>query len=73
MAEATAEKKPRTNPIQFIQQVRAEAKKITWTTRQETTLSTIMVFVMVVIAGIFFFFTDLAIRSLISWLLSFAS
>jgi preprotein translocase subunit SecE len=45
-------------PIEFIKQVRAEAKKVTWPTRQETMTSTVAVFIMVVIASIFLFLAD---------------
>jgi len=48
----------KTTPIQFLQQVRQEVAKVTWPTRKETTVSTIMVFVMVIIAAIFFFIVD---------------
>ena len=46
------------NPIEFLQQVRAETRKVTWPTRRETTTSTIMVFIMVIIAAVFFFLVD---------------
>ncbi len=46
------------SPARFIQEVRHEASKVSWPTRKETTLSTIMVFVMVVLAAIFFFLVD---------------
>ena len=42
------------SPFKFMQEVRAEAQKVTWPTRKETTITTIMVFVMVAIASIFF-------------------
>jgi len=48
----------KTTPFQFFQQVRQEVAKVTWPTRRETTISTIMVFVMVIIAAIFFFVVD---------------
>ena len=48
----------RTNPAQFIQQVRAEASKVVWPTRRETMLTTVMVFIMATIAAIFFFLVD---------------
>ena len=48
----------RTNPAQFIQQVRAEASKVVWPTRRETMLTTVMVFIMATIAAIFFFLID---------------
>ena len=57
-AAATAPKK-RTPPLQFAQEVRAEARKITWTTRKETWITSVMVFIMVVMAAVFFFVTDL--------------
>lgn len=46
------------NPAQFIRQVRQEVAKVTWPTRRETGVSTAMVFVMVVLAAIFFFLVD---------------
>ena len=52
-----------TNPFQFIQQVRSEISKITWPTRREVLLTTIMVFVMSAIAALIFALVDLLIRS----------
>ena len=52
-----------TNPFQFIQQVRSEVSKITWPTRKEVLLTTIMVFVMSAIAALIFALVDLLIRS----------
>ena len=34
-----------TNPLQFLQQVRAEVSKVVWPTRRETLLTTVMVFI----------------------------
>lgn len=65
---AQADKK--TGPIDFIKQVRAESKKISWPTRQETTVSTIMVFIMVTLAAIFLFLTDQIVSTIIRWILS---
>jgi len=48
----------KTNPGQFVRQVRQEVSKVTWPTRKETTISTIMVFVMVVLASLFFLVVD---------------
>ena len=42
------------DPFKFVQEVRAEAQKVTWPTRKETTVTTMMVFVMVILATIFF-------------------
>jgi preprotein translocase subunit SecE len=54
-----------TNPLQFIQQVRAEVAKIVWPTRRETTITTIMVFVMATIFALFFFSVDLIVRNVL--------
>ena len=56
-------------PIDFFKQVRAEAKKVTWPTRQETTASTIAVFIMVVIASIFLFAADQALSLIVRFAL----
>ncbi|MCC6008003.1 MAG: preprotein translocase subunit SecE [Rhodobacteraceae bacterium] len=52
----------KTNPFQFMQQVRAEVSKVTWPNRREVLLTTVMVFVMATLAAIFFFFVDQAIQ-----------
>ena len=46
------------SPFKFLQEVRSETTKVTWPTRRETTITTIMVFVMVALASIFFFAAD---------------
>lgn len=48
----------KTNPFTFLQEVRAETSKVTWPSRRETMISTLMVFVMVVFAAAFFFAAD---------------
>ena len=48
----------KTNPSQFIQEVRQEIARVTWPTRKETLQTTAMVFVMVFIAAGFFFLID---------------
>lgn len=63
----------RTNPFQFIQQVRAEAAKIIWPTRRETGLTTAMVMLMATIFALFFFLVDLAIRFALETILYVAS
>ncbi|SFJ88030.1 preprotein translocase subunit SecE [Jannaschia pohangensis] len=52
-----------TNPVQFIQQTRAEVAKITWPTRREVVLTTVMVFLLAMVAASFFFLVDLLIRT----------
>ncbi len=51
-----------TNPLQFLQQVRAEVSKVVWPTRRELVTTTLMVFAMAVLAALFFFFVDWMIR-----------
>jgi preprotein translocase subunit SecE len=51
------------NPAQYVREVIGEVKKVTWPTRKETTVTTIMVFIMVVLAAIFFMVVDL----ILSW------
>ena len=48
----------KTNPGEFIQQVRREASKVTWPTRKETAITTVMVFIMVLCAALFFLLVD---------------
>jgi preprotein translocase subunit SecE len=48
----------KTNPFQFLQQVRSEAAKVTWPSRRETLITTAMVFVMASLAAIFFLLVD---------------
>ncbi len=57
------------NPFQFLQEVRAEAQKVTWPTRRETLITTAMVFVMVTVASIFFFFADFAMGAVVKLIL----
>jgi preprotein translocase subunit SecE len=53
----------KTNPFQFIQEVRNEGAKVTWPTRRETAITTLMVFIMVSLATVFFFVAD----QIMSW------
>ncbi len=55
----------KTTPAQFVRQVRNEFRKISWSTRKETIMSTIMVFAMVVVMGIFFLLVDQVVSTLI--------
>jgi preprotein translocase subunit SecE len=63
----------RTNPLQFIQQVRAETARIVWPTRRETTLTTVMVMIMAAIFATFFFTVDVLVRLGLETILRFAS
>ena len=50
------------NPVQFINQTRAEIAKVVWPTRREVLLTTVMVFIMATLTAVFFFLVDLLIR-----------
>ncbi|QJE73654.1 preprotein translocase subunit SecE [Aerophototrophica crusticola] len=51
----------KTSPAEFVREVRREVARVTWPTRKETTVSTAMVFLMVILASIFFLVVDLAL------------
>jgi len=49
------------NPAQYVREVIGEVKKVTFPTKKETTVTTIMVFIMVTLAAIFFLVVDLVL------------
>jgi preprotein translocase subunit SecE len=59
----------RFNPFKFLQEVRAEAEKVTWPTRRDTLITTAMVFVMVAIASVFFLVADQVMAFVVTKLL----
>ena len=63
----------RPSPIEFIQQVRAETRKVVWPTRRETIMTGVMVMIMTLILGIFFFVIDSGFEALVKVLLGFAT
>ena len=58
------------NPAQFIAQVRAEGAKVVWPTRKEAGITTMMVFIMSLLAAIFFFIVDLILRYFADFILN---
>jgi preprotein translocase subunit SecE len=72
-AAAPATPKKPFNPVQFFGEVRAEARKITWTSRKETWITSVMVFMMVVLAALFFSAVDGLLGLGAKALLSFAA
>lgn len=46
------------NPAKFIREVRQETSKVTWPTRKETTVSTVMVLILASFAAVFFVIVD---------------
>lgn len=51
------------NPLQFIQQVRAEVAKVVWPTRREVALTSVMVFFLAILTAAFFWLVDRVIFS----------
>jgi preprotein translocase subunit SecE len=71
---ADAPKKPFSfNPIKFLRETRAEARKITWTSWKETWITSVMVAIMVVMTGLFFAGVDGVIHFAIGWILKIAN
>ena len=68
-----SEPRRRVGPFTFAKEVRAESRKITWASRQETLVSTIFVLIMVIAAAAFFFLVDSVIQIVIQLLLQLAT
>ncbi len=58
------------SPVEYINQVKSEVKKVTWPSRKETTTSTIAVFIMVVIASLFLFMADQVLSFIVKTILN---
>jgi protein translocase subunit secE/sec61 gamma len=63
------EKVKKVSPADFVKQVRQEIKKVTWPTRQEATVTSIMVLIIAVLAAIFFVIADFSIGHLVGLVL----
>ena len=61
----------KTSPVDYIRQVRSEMKKVSWPSRKETTVSTIAVFIMVVLAALFLYASDQVISFVIRLIMGF--
>jgi preprotein translocase subunit SecE len=70
---ASAAEKPlpkkRVSPAQFFREVRAEARKITWPSRKETWITSVLVFVMIMITTGFFFLVDAITGNLVGYII----
>jgi preprotein translocase subunit SecE len=58
----------RTNPFEFLQQVRTEVSKVTWPTRRETIITTVMVLLMSIAAALFFLAADWVFSTLVAFI-----
>lgn len=63
----------KTSPIEFIQQVQAERKKIVWPTRKETVMTAVMVVILTTVLAVFFLATDSMFELIVRGLLSLAN
>ena len=72
-AVAQSERKKKTTPAQFFKEVRAEARKITWTTRRETWITSMMVAIMVALAALFFYVVDVGMQFGVTQILKLAN
>ena len=59
----------KTNPFEFFQQVRQETRKVTWPTRRETIITTIMVLILSTVAALFFLGVDAILKWVIDLIL----
>ena len=69
-ADRDSEPRRKGGPFRFWNEVRAEGRKVTWATRQEVTVSSIMVMIFGVLAALFFFLVDSVLRLFIGWILN---
>jgi preprotein translocase subunit SecE len=60
----------KTSPGEFIRQIRSEAGKVVWPTREETVRTAIFVAIMVLILSLFFLAIDSAFGAIVRWLLT---
>ena len=53
-------------PIRYLQEIKSEITKVTWPTKRETTVTSLMVLIFVFVAAIFFLISD----RILSWIVS---
>ncbi|MGH7022519.1 MAG: preprotein translocase subunit SecE [Caulobacteraceae bacterium] len=70
---APVEPKRPFNPVQFLREVRAEARKVTWTSWKETWITSVMVAIMVILTAFFFFGVDALLHAAVTALLNLAN
>ena len=58
------------NPLKFIQTVKQEAFKVTWPTRKDVAIGSLMVFVLATLASIFFLLLDQIYKFLLDIILT---
>jgi preprotein translocase subunit SecE len=63
----------RVGPMQFLREVRAEARKVTWTSWKETWITSVMVGIMVIMTAMFFFGVDAVLHAAVTFVLKLAN
>ena len=58
------------NPLKFVQSVKQEAFKVTWTSRRDVLVGSLMVFALATIAAIFFLLLDQIYKFLLDIILA---
>ena len=58
--------------MKFLQEVRAEGQKVTWPTRRETLITTLMVFIMTAVSAVFFLISDQIMRLVVTTIIGWA-
>lgn len=66
-----SESSDRFSVLKFFQEVRSETGKVTWPTRKETLITTGLVFLMTILASIFFLLSDMVIHWAVGLVLGF--
>jgi preprotein translocase subunit SecE len=69
VATAIEPPKKRVGVLQFFREVRAEARKISWTSRRETWVTSVMVFIMILLTAFFFVVVDIGLRIMMQFIL----
>ena len=61
--------KKKTNPAQFVRQVRQEMQKVTWPEKKDTFISSAIVIVLVILFSLFFLLTDQIWSTGLRWII----
>ncbi|QZP08353.1 preprotein translocase subunit SecE [Caenibius sp. WL] len=62
----------KTSPLEFFRQVKTEASKVVWPTREETIRTSIFVGILMLVLSLFFLGIDSLFSAVVRWLLSLA-
>lgn len=60
---------PKVGPVKYVGQVRQEARKVVWPTQRETVVTTILVMIMVILMGAFFFVVDMGVSAVVQYII----